>query len=256
MPQRLRTTEPGAAQYRDEAWHGPGKKKPYRFSVWSPDGASRLGTLIHQSDSSWDLWLPDESGAQYTFPTSREALNAAPALARGGRTASQGAAVKVSPPKAITTGTRRSPSNADRLPTLENAPVILKRGEVAHGVFAAQLLKEVAVREYRGGQAGFSFRLLRGMRYHVGGSRGQSVVVGSRIEVVDSGSLVVTSTRAVFVGTKRAIEFPYGKLIEVRAEADVILLAVSSRQASSVMSLGTGAAGAAGLIRRAAEGFQ
>ena len=56
--------------------------------------------------------------------------------------------------------------NDGRLPTLQSPSLMLKRGEVAHAETSAALLKEVTVREYRGGYRGVSVRLTKGVRYH------------------------------------------------------------------------------------------
>jgi hypothetical protein len=61
---------------------------------------------------------------------------------------------------------------------------MLKRGEVDHYETRAELLKEVALREYRGGYSGFSIPLGKtGIRYRTGGTRGRMVTVGTQIQV-------------------------------------------------------------------------
>lgn len=65
--------------------------------------------------------------------------------------------------------------NDGRLPVLPNVPIILKKDEQAHISVQADLLKEVILREYRGGYSGVSLRIAKGVRYHVGGARGRSV---------------------------------------------------------------------------------
>jgi hypothetical protein len=53
----------------------------------------------------------------------------------------------------------------------------------------ASLMKEVAIREYKGGYSGFSFPVGKtGIRYKVGGSRGHSVQVGTKLDVADTGT--------------------------------------------------------------------
>jgi hypothetical protein len=59
----------------------------------------------------------------------------------------------------------------------------------------ALLMKEVAIREYRGGYGGVSFRIAKGVRYSTGRTRGRSVVVGTELQEAHRGILAVTSKR-------------------------------------------------------------
>jgi hypothetical protein len=90
--------------------------------------------------------------------------------------------------------------NDGRMPQLDNPQILLKRGETAHLALAAQLLNEVVDREFRGGSRGVSFRIAPGVRYRVGSFRGHSVVTGSYMQAIDSGTLTITSQRAVYTG--------------------------------------------------------
>jgi len=127
----------------------------------------------------------------------------------------------------------------DALPVVSPAglPLVLKPGEVIHGVFDAQLLKQEVEREFQGGSAGFSFPLWHGVRMRTGGMRGHSVVVGTKSVVADTGPLIVTSGRVVFVGHQHSLEFPYPKLVGLRQYKDGLSLSVSNRQTTSVFQL-------------------
>src|SRR5438105_2610215 len=66
-------------------------------------------------------------------------------------------------------------ATAGRLPVESSTTLICKRGEVVHLEWPAALMKEVTMREYRGGFQGFSFPIGKtGIRYRVGGVRGHS----------------------------------------------------------------------------------
>ncbi len=146
--------------------------------------------------------------------------------------------------------------NDGRLPELEDSPLVRKRNEVVHATMGARLLKEVVLREYRGAYSGFSFRVMKGVRYHTGGTRGHSVVVGSRMEVSDDGVLVLTSQRAVFLGSKRSLEFAYPKLLDIHVYSDGIRLAVSNRQTPSVFELDGNSDVIAAILNAAAARLQ
>jgi hypothetical protein len=116
----------------------------------------------------------------------------------------------------------------------------MKRGERAHLQVPADLMKEVVLREYRAGYSGFSFRIAKGVRFHTGGVRGRSVVVGTELQVSDSGVLVITSQRAVFKGLRRAIESNYAKLVGLNVFVDGIQIHVSNRQTAPLFRVPNG----------------
>ncbi|WP_208109587.1 DUF2510 domain-containing protein [Microbacterium sp. BK668] len=142
--------------------------------------------------------------------------------------------------------------NDGRLPTLADPPLITKRGEVAYLAQPVALMKEVAVREMRGGSRGVSVRIAKGVSYRVGQSRARSVVVGTQLQVQDTGDLVLTNERAVFVGNRRTLEFRYDRLIGMEEFADGLRLNVSNRQLASLFRFSRPASAsiAAALIAR------
>ena len=129
-----------------------------------------------------------------------------------------------------------------RLPVADSPRLMARRGEVVHLEVPATLLKEVVDREYRGGYRGVSFRIAKGVSYRVGGVRGRSVVTGSHLEPADHGVLSISSSRAVFLGNARSMEFPYAKLLNLEVFTDGIRLHSSNRQAAPLFRV-TGVSG-------------
>jgi len=121
-------------------------------------------------------------------------------------------------------------ANDGRLSEIEAPHVITKKNEVVHLETLAGLMKEVTLREFRGGSSGFSFRIAKGVRYRTGAFRGHSVVVGTQMQVADSGPLAVTSSRIVFLGSRKTVEIPYSKLVGLEVFSDGIRFSVSNRQ--------------------------
>lgn len=130
--------------------------------------------------------------------------------------------------------------NDGRIPIMSDPGMILKKAEVAHMSANAQLIKEVSVREYQGGYAGVSFRVAKGVRFHTGGVRGKSVVVGTKMEAADQGILTVTSQRAVFVGQRKSIELPYSKLLNLNVFEDGVQFHLSGRANPPLLKLEKG----------------
>ena len=140
--------------------------------------------------------------------------------------------------------------NAGRLPTVPHPQIILKSGEVCRATFPASLMKDVAIRQYRGASSSVSIPLGAGMRYRVGGVRRRTVIVGTETVVGDTGSLSITSNRCVFTGRAKTLEFRHDRLVNLEQFQDGLRLSVSNRQTPSLfrLSQGTSPAVAAALI--------
>jgi Protein of unknown function (DUF2510) len=84
---------------------------------------------------------------------------------------------------------------------------------------------------YQGGSSGFSFRVAKGINYRIGATKGSFVQGEERLEPIDSGTLVVTTTRAVFLGGQSTREWDWSKLLSLDHDTpSVTLLHVSNRQ--------------------------
>jgi hypothetical protein len=122
----------------------------------------------------------------------------------------------------------------------DRAPLMTKPGETAYATFAVALMKEVVDRELRGGSRGVSVHIAKGVTYRVGQVRAHSVVVGTHLVAQDSGQLVVTDRRAVFMGTKKTLEFRRDRLVGLAQYADGLRLSVSNRQTASLFRFAQG----------------
>jgi hypothetical protein len=96
-----------------------------------------------------------------------------------------------------------------------SVPLQLKAGE---RVF--EVLEQAALVEPRrlpdrwvGGYSGFSFRIARGVRYHVGGTRGRRVPGEEVPTPVDRGPATITDRRVVFQGSRRSREWDFAHLL-------------------------------------------
>jgi hypothetical protein len=121
--------------------------------------------------------------------------------------------------------------NDGRLPVVDNPQhLIPKKGEIVHFETAAALMKEVAVREWRGGSSGVSFRVAKGVRYHVGSTRGHMVTVGTQLQMADSGVLAVTSKRVAYLGSRKTVDMPFAKIMGLELYTDAVQFSLSNRQ--------------------------
>lgn len=130
--------------------------------------------------------------------------------------------------------------NDGRLEGIPQPHVMTKKNEAVYLEMVAGLMKEVTLREFRGGSAGFSFRIAKGVCYRTGAFRGRSVVVGTELQVADPGVLAVTSSRVVFLGQRKTIEVPYSKLVGVEVFEDGIRFSASNRQNAPLFKVENG----------------
>jgi hypothetical protein len=129
-------------------------------------------------------------------------------------------------------------ANDQRLSVLDQPQIIAKKNETVHLETAAALMKEVVQREWRSGSSGVSFRIAPGVRYRVGQTRGHSVVVGTELQVEDTGVLSVTSQRVAFMGMRKTLEVPYAKLLNIDVFTDGVRLHASNRQKAPLFKFG------------------
>lgn len=135
--------------------------------------------------------------------------------------------------------------NDGRLPIVDGPRLMTKQGEEVHLEVHASLMKEVVHREYRGGSSGVSVPLGLGIRFNTGGFRGRSVVLGTSLQVADSGLLSVTDRRLVYHGQRKTQESRYDRLVSLEAYTDGIRVGVSNRQNASLYRVPSGAVVAA-----------
>lgn len=105
-----------------------------------------------------------------------------------------------------------------------SVPVLLGRGECALWVYNnVKMYQEKIQREYRGRTGGFTFTVCKGVRYRTGQFRGRPVE-NSYMDVVGTGSLVVTNKHIYFHCPTASVKVPYAKLIGVEPYSDGIEL--------------------------------
>jgi hypothetical protein len=120
--------------------------------------------------------------------------------------------------------------NGGVLPEVAEPHVLPKKGEVVHFEKPANLMKEVTIKEFQGGSRGFSFPIGKtGVRYRVGGFRGRMVEVGTQLQVADSGLLAITNKRAVYMGSRKTLDMPLTKLVNLNVFDDGVQFQMSNR---------------------------
>jgi hypothetical protein len=101
-----------------------------------------------------------------------------------------------------------------------NAPIILTKGEDALWCYNnVTMYQEKIKKEMVGSYGGFSFRIMKGVRYRTGGFKGHPVET-SYMENMGQGSLYVTNKNIIFMGQTRSIKVPYSKIIGINPYSD------------------------------------
>jgi hypothetical protein len=99
------------------------------------------------------------------------------------------------------------------MPRVEVPGLVMRRGEVAHWSEPGALLEERIVgRRTVGASAGVSIRVMRGVSFRVGQSRGRSLPI-TEVQAVSSGLLVVTSDRVLLRGESKSFVVRWDKLL-------------------------------------------
>ena len=122
------------------------------------------------------------------------------------------------------------------------SPIALKRGERAiHSLDRVGLVESRrGPGHWQGRSQGISVRVpgTKSMRYRVGQTKGTFVTGEEHPTVIDHGSVTVTTTRAVFVGSQQTREWTWAKLVAIQDDdPSWIGIAVSNRQKVSGVAL-------------------
>jgi len=96
-----------------------------------------------------------------------------------------------------------------------NLALVLRRNERAFFTLTGAGLVEPrrGAGQWVGGYSGFSFRVAKGVRYHVGQTRGHHQAGAEQPTVIDTGTASITDQRVVFQGAKQTREWAFSKLL-------------------------------------------
>jgi len=132
----------------------------------------------------------------------------------------------------------------------------LKTGEVALGSSDnVRLLEWVSTgSSYRGGSTGFSFRVMKGVSYRVGQSRGTLIKNPPALSTLDHGTVHYTTDRITFVGNQQTRSWDVSKMLDLNVDhnGQTVMISVSNRQKPSGLQGGSFEEPGPGFMVRAA----
>ena len=111
--------------------------------------------------------------------------------------------------------------------------LVLKPGEVAAIQVPATLCRHKTRTQFVGGSHGLSVPLGHGFRYRVSSFRGHPVQSEVLVRL-DTGNLVVTNQRLVFLGAQRDVSVPLAKLLEAEPYSDAIGIARVGKESKDI----------------------
>lgn len=124
-----------------------------------------------------------------------------------------------------------------RLPRTHPANVILQKGETGHYSSPAYILEEkVVARRTVGSSRGTSIRIMKGVSYRIGASKGRIENETAMVRVSE-GTFAVTNKRLIFSGDKKSFSAEYKKLLDIQLFSDGIQFSLTSRQKPIIVGL-------------------
>jgi len=105
-----------------------------------------------------------------------------------------------------------------------NLPIMLSTGEYVIWDYPnVTMYQEKIVKEWVGRSSGWSYRVMKGVYYRVGGSKGHPVE-HSTMENMGIGTLFLTNKNIIFYSPMKSSKTPYKKLIGITPYSDGIEL--------------------------------
>jgi len=118
--------------------------------------------------------------------------------------------------------------NAPLQPIVPTGGIAVAAGEEFYLEVPAVYYARHGYTEWAGGSQGMSFRVMRGVYYRLGGTRGRSVRRES-IEADDRGQLLIGNERVLFVGARRTIAISRHQITAVKVFTDGLQIGVGSK---------------------------
>ena len=98
--------------------------------------------------------------------------------------------------------------------------ILFQRGEKpVYDHIGATLYQQVTRTHYRGGHAGFSFRVAKGLYFRSGGFKGEPVST-TEMKEIDYGDVVITDKNFYFKSPAKSLRIPFTKIISLEPYKD------------------------------------
>lgn len=119
--------------------------------------------------------------------------------------------------------------NQGNLPNLQISNIVKQKNEKVYWVEPATLLEEKIIsRRYEGGSHGVSFRIVKGVSYRVGASKGH-LISDTGIVSMGTGEFIITSKRVIFRGNGKSFAFKLDKILDTQLFTNAIYLTEANK---------------------------
>ena len=119
-----------------------------------------------------------------------------------------------------------------------NLPILLSRGEYVIWTYeSVTMYQEIVSREWVAQNRGWSFRMLKGINYRIGRTKGYPLVRSSMVNI-GCGILILTNKNIFFHCSMKSIRIPYNKLIRINPYSDGIEIHIDNTKAQRIVYLG------------------
>jgi len=119
---------------------------------------------------------------------------------------------------------------------LTSIGVALKQDEYLCWLEKSNLYEPRSERTYAGGSRGVSFRVAKGVSFRAGGFRGHSES-HEAIKLIDTGNLILTNKRLIFIGQKRNANIEIKRILNTTFYKDSFKIDLESRQRPQLFSV-------------------
>lgn len=124
--------------------------------------------------------------------------------------------------------------------------VNLAKGEVVLYACRSSYLRDRVIKHYKGKSAGLGFRVMKGVNFRVGASKGVPVDVRETIHESD-GVFILTNRAIYFKGDKKSLRILHGKIVHFESDGKYITV---NRDAVTAYPQHFSIAGAADIVER------
>ena len=112
--------------------------------------------------------------------------------------------------------------NSGVIPIVKTNKIMLSNGEVCHFAERAILVTEKIIKHYNGRHNGFSFRVMKGVTYRTGQSRGTPVEEKSTVKT--KGVFYITDKRLIFIADENGFEKKLSSLTAITPYSNAVKL--------------------------------
>jgi len=103
-----------------------------------------------------------------------------------------------------------------------SAPIILEKRETVLWTYnGVSLYQEKITKEWVGHRQGMSFRVMKGVYYHIGGSKGHPIEHSS-MELQGTGTLFITNKNLIFYSQSKSLKMSFNKIVGITPYSDGI----------------------------------